>query len=347
MSIINPLFVRQICVLSRLHTDGYKSVAIQVGYASSNLGSVYHGRRKMPDDIAEQISDVLHFKPAGFTNDGAIESAIARDVQSVLDLVECGFDVKLLCRLTSDRERKFPDKVLYKFGLVLISYNNTHRLLVLRMTRDGMDELWSKRSLRAKSATANQTEFDYNQFGALMRLNLEASRDQLPASHIDLSVQQVSTLVEKIYASFHSTSGAATLTAAREASAILSLDRKRRHRNYVSIAKEIYGLASSREVSKGTGRSSAWESVPVEIHVIFKEDHDEKVMCATDEFEHLIILREYHDGVIEILYEGPRCLITEIVESNDVRKSITLTPDEFRDFNLKVERRSRLIKPVA
>jgi len=347
MEFTSSAFSLQLCALSRVNTDGYKAVALSVGYGSSNLGSVFHGRRKMPADIAEKISQALAFNSTGFTNSGLIESAIARDVQSVLDLVENGFDVKLICRLRSDRERKYPDKVLYKFALLQVSFNNTHRFLVLRMTRDGIDQLWTKRSLKASSANSNQKDFDYDKLNELMRLKLTASEKFLRNNQTALSTEQVTELVDVIYQIVESGDGSAHMRISREATQLKHADRTRRHRQYVSIVKSIYGLSSGREPFKSTGRTKLHESVPVEIHPIFREDSDEQVRIATSDLEQLIILQEHVQNVIEIIYEGPRHLITGINEAGPKSKNLTLKPAEFREYNVKVRDNSRLIKPTS
>jgi hypothetical protein len=105
-------------------------------------------------------------------------------------------------------------------------------------------------------------------------------------------------------------------------------------------------LSSGREPFKSTGRTKLHESVPIEIHPIFREDADEQVRIATSDLEHLIILQEHDHNVIEIVYEGPRKLITGVQEGNSKAKSLTLTPNDFRALNAKVHTNARLIKPT-
>ncbi len=342
----SPLALR-LCALAKLHTDGAGAITESIGYSSSNLMSVVAGRRRMPADVIDRLSDALSFTDAGFSNNGIIESWLARKIDDLLFLLELGFDFSVLCRLTTNRETNNPTAVLYKYALLRIRYEDTRKDVVLRMTHDGIDQLLSHPIVQKHHINSTLPEglpsFRYLDFGKLKQLRVVAPQAIVSSAPKNLSHAEIRRLVNFI----HNTVTVDETPDVQVTSLAAASEKVKRHRQYANAIKEAYNLRGSRKPHVAHGVSNRGTAVSVEIHPIFVGETHEKVEPAKTANEHLIVLREHGNGVIEVLFEGPRRVVCpELPASAKENKknggARMVTVAEFRALNATVSTTDRL-----
>lgn len=343
MKTSNSLFVLRLCALSRLHTDGAGALAESVGYSSSNLMSVLAGRRGMPEDVATRLSAALSFSAEGFSNSGAIEPWLARRVDDLLLLKEQGFQLRVLSRLVTDREQGNALSVVYKFILLQVIYQGTQRFVVLRMTKNGIDELLKYPEFALENpgpALINLPAFRYRKLDKLMRLQAVAPSRLVKVGRGQLQSADIAVLVNVIFQKTEEEQVGDEIAASPLP---MAAEKMRRHRLYVSTIKEAYRLRGGRQPHVAYGVNQRGQEVPIEIHPVFVGEMHELVKPAKTALEHLIVVLEHQNGVIEVLYEGPRKLISKTVEGNtNSGRPRRVAVDEFRALNAQVLASDRL-----
>lgn len=343
MKNLDSMFVLRLCALSRLHTDGAGALAESVGYSSSNLMSVLAGRRGMPEDVAARLSAALSFNDEGFSNSGAIEPWLVRRVDDLLLLKELGFQLRVLSRLITDREQGNASSVIYKFILLQVIYRNTHRFAVLRMTKNGVDGLLQHPEFafkELKPASLNLPAFRYRKLDKLMRLQAVAPPGLVKVGRGPLESSEIAGLVNVIYQKTEEEQESDEIAASPLP---FAAEKMRRHRLYVATIKDAYRLRGGRQPHVAYGVNRKGQEVPIEIHPVFAGETHELVKPAKTAQEHLIVMLEHSNGVIEVLYEGPRQLISKIVEGDaNSGRPRRIALDEFRALNSQVPAADRL-----
>ncbi len=345
----SPLALR-LCALAKLHTGGAGAITKSIGYSSSNLMSVVAGRRRMPADVIDRLSEALSFNNAGFSNNSIIESWLARKIDDLLLLLELGFDFSVLCRLTTNRETNNPTAVLYKYALLRVRYEDTHKDVVLRMTHDGIDQLLSHPIIQKHNLNTPLPEglppFRYLDFGKLKQLRVVAPQSIVSSAQKQLSHAEIRHLVSFI----HNTVTVDETQGAQGSSLALASEKVKRHRQYANVIKDAYNLRGSRKPHVAHGVSNRGTALSVEIHPIFAGETHEKVEPAKTANDHLIVLLEHASGVIEVIFEGPRRMVCPEVpasaeESTPSGKARLVTVAEFRALNAAVTTADRLSPP--
>lgn len=345
----------QLCGLVKLHSDGAAAITESIGYTSSNLMSVIAGRRRIPDDVVVRLCEALSYSEDGFTNSGNIESWLARKVEDVLYLLEVGFDLRVMCRIATHRESNNPEAVLYKYALLRVMYAGTYRDVVLRMTRDGIDKLLSHPRL-GRSHLLQQKQPDNLpwfgkdlDFGKLKQLHVS------PPNGVSLTPHRVgSKEVLGLVSFIHDSVKADEKPSASGTSLALALatEKVKRHRAYADAIKAAYNLRGSRQPHAAHGSSNDGAPLSVEIHPIFVGETHERVEPAKTANDHLIVVQEHTNGVIEVIFEGPRQVVYPASPATENQSKPKLKPRiitvaEFRLLNATVKHSDRLlITPV-
>lgn len=342
----SPLTLR-LCALAKLHTDGAGAITQSIGYSSSNLMSVVAGRRRMPTDVIDRLSEALSFNDAGFSNNGTIESLLARKVDDLLLLLELGFDFSVLCRLTTDRETNNPSAVLYKYALLRISFEDTHKVVVLRMTRDGIDELLNHPIVKKNHLHTPFPEglpfFRYLDFGKLKQLRVVVPQAIVSSAKKQLSQVEIRHLVDYVY----NTVTVDEAPSVHGTPLAVASKKVKRHRMYANAIKDAYNLRGSRKPHIAHGSSNQGNALCVEIHPIFVGETHEKVEPSKTANDHLIVVLEHANGVIEVIFEGPRRIVCPEVaaageETKPKSRARMVTVSEFRSMNATVKAADRL-----
>jgi hypothetical protein len=136
--------VIRLCMLARLHKKGAAALTRTIDYSTSSLISVLAGRCNMNVTVEKRLGEALGFYADGFYHSGQVVSWLARNVDDVVQLLEHGFEIEILARFVSDREKsgtKTKRSVLYQLALLRVSFGETERFVVLRMTQQGIDRL--------------------------------------------------------------------------------------------------------------------------------------------------------------------------------------------------------------
>lgn len=343
----NPPLALRLCALAKLNTDGAGAITQSIGYSSSNLMSVVAGRRRMPADVIDRLSEALSFNNAGFSNKGIIESWLARKIDDLLRLLELGFDFSVLCRLTTDRETNNPTAVLYKYALLRVSYEGTHKDVVLRMTHDGIDQLLKHPTVQKNHIHSPFPEglpsFRYLDFGKLKQLKVVVPQDIVSSNQKQLSRVESRHLVDYIY-------NAVTVVetpSVQGTSIAVASEKVKRHRLYANVIKDAYHLRGSRKPHMAHGVSNRGTALSVEIHPIFIGETHEKVEPAKTANDHLIVVQEHANSVIEVVFEGPRRIVCpevpaapEGIKPKSQARMVTVA--EFRAMNATVKAADRL-----
>jgi hypothetical protein len=353
MESLNSSLALRLCALAKLHTGGAGAITESIGYSSSNLMSVVAGRRRMPSDVIDRLSEALSFNDAGFSNNGIIESWLARKIDDLMHLRELGFDFSVLCRLTTNRETNNPTAVLYKYALLRVRYEHTHKNVVLRMTRNGIDQLLSHPIIQKHHLNSHPPEglpsFRYLDFGKLKQLRVVPPQSIVSSAQEQLSQAEIRLLVSFI----HDTVTVDEAPGAQGTSLAVASEKVKRHRQYANVIKDAYNLRGSRKPHVAHGISNRGTALSVEIHLIFAGETHEKVEPAKTANDHLIVLLEHASGVIEVLFEGPRRMVCPEVpasaeEGKPSGKARLVNVAELRALNAAVTTADRLSPlPVA
>lgn len=346
----NSSLTLQLCALVKLHSDGAAALTESIGYTSSNLMSVIAGRRRIPDDVVVRLCEALSYSEDGFTNSGTIESWLARKVEDVVFLLEVGFDITVMCRIATHREPSNPEAVLYKFALLRVMYAGTYRDVVLRMTRDGIDKLLSHPRL-ANSRLLQQQRDDLPYFGKDLEFGKLKRLHASPPQGVSLTPNRVSRKEVLGLVSFiHDSVKADEKPRPSSTSLALALatEKVKRHRLYADAIKNAYKLRGSRQPHAAHGSSNDGVPLNVEIHPIFIGETHERVEPAKTANEHLIVVQEHANGVIEVIFEGPRHVVYPAMpakedQSNTKVRARMITVAEFRMLNATVKHSDRLL----
>lgn len=357
------LYEQRLIALARLHSKGLSSLASKLGHKQSNFSLIASGQRPMPERTRLALREILSFEECGF-NDLRLESCLMRSLEDMQQLQAVGFVVTPITRLVSSRDiaaRKDNSKrgAPYQFLVARLSFISSHRAIILRAAREIMDA-FLKESF--PDAEIQEAPFDYSKRKLLQDV-LEIQKMGLTPSCERVELLPPITITEtgRLKKQVESILDRDVRPVSPELSATDKRDnvanRLRRHRLYVEAIRKTFGISRTQNIGGHAFRKDG-EKVEIEIHPVFVGERSEQVLFKEDQNSHLIVVLEHDNGVIEIIFEGPRQLIFEnqaviVLRPSTVRERQFGAPDELlgrivtvnelRELNRLVPSRRRLM----
>lgn len=296
----NKEHVIRLCLLARLHKKGAAALTRTIGYSTSSLISVLAGRCNMNVSVEKRLGEALGFYPDGFYHSGQVVSWLARNVDDVVQLLEHGFEIEILARFKSDREMsgtKTKRSVLYQLALLRVSFAETERFVVLRMTQQGIDRLLEVPKMNDRvlldDGRIAQAHYRYLDMPAWSDI------DAMPWS-ADQQIQH-SSLEEKR----HTLLGWLTsyIKQLGNETSIRATSGEKFEQQVESLVTAAYHLRTGQD-GRLFGVTYAAQEVPVRVLVLRSEQ--EFLELSNDmSVEQAVVCAEHVQGLVEILFEGP------------------------------------------
>lgn len=304
----NKEHVIRLCLLARLHKKGAAALTRTIGYSTSSLISVLAGRCNMNVSVEKRLGEALGFYPDGFYHSGQVVSWLARNVDDVVQLLEHGFEIEILARFKSDREMsgtKTKRSVLYQLALLRVSFAETERFVVLRMTQHGIDRLlevpkMNDRVLLDDGGIA-QAHYRYLDMPAWSDI------DAMPWS----AAQQIqhSSLEEKR----HTLLGWLTsyIKQLGTETSVRATSGDKFEQQVKSLVTAAYHLRTGLE-GRLFGVTYVAQDVPVRV-VVLRAGQDFLELTTDVSMEQTVVCAEHIQGLVEILFEGPNHWLNDTV----------------------------------
>jgi len=293
----NKEHVTRLCLLARLHKKGAAALTRSIGYTTSNLVSVLAGRYNMSDGVEKRLGEALGFNSEGFSPSGKVVSWLARHVIDVVQLLEHGFEIEILARYISDRERsgtKTTRSVLYQMALLRVRFGETERFVVLRMTKQGIDNLLSVQKMQDRvlfdEGRIAEAQYRYLDIPAWMDI------DAMPWSEADR--KQTYTLEQKRRMLLAWLAEHVKSQEADEREAEPSFETK-----LGNMLTASYDLRIQQDGAL-VGVTNSGDKRRVSVHT--QRAAQSSVELPVGQLsEQLIVCAEHVEGLVEILFEGP------------------------------------------
>jgi hypothetical protein len=289
--------------------------------------------------VEKRLGEALGFYPDGFNHSGQVVSWLARSVDDVVQLLEHGFDIEILARFKSDRESsgtKTKRSVLYQLALLRVSFAETERFVVLRMTQQGIDRLLAVPKMNDRvlldDGQIAQVHYRY--------LDMPAWSDIEAMPWSSAQQMQLSSTEEKR----HTLLGWLTsyIKQLRTETSVRATSGDKFEQQVKSLVTAAYHLRTGLE-GRLFGVTYVAQDVPVRV-VVLRAGQDFLELTNDAQIGQTVVCAEHVQGLVEILFEGPTQLLygSEWPRQASSSHSITIGRHQLRDCNAEIPHDLRL-----